>query len=210
MIKKVLALAILLVSISLLLIFFPKKEDVGIKINPTSIPTKAPVKNIEIVYPVAEFKQRITKKPFGIYITPQTSPVQPERFQGFHTGVDVEYQDVLTDVPVFAVCDGDIVLSRWVSGYGGTVVLKCQKDSTDYYFLYGHLKTDSIRQSPKVQKGEQLAILGKGNTQETDFERKHLHFALHQGSLDLRGYVKTSDELIKWLDPLSKNPYFTL
>ena len=36
---------------------------------------------------------RITKKPFGIFITTQNSPVQPERFSGYHTGVDVEYKD---------------------------------------------------------------------------------------------------------------------
>src|SRR3989344_7022766 len=48
----------------------------------------------KIIEPIAEFSQRITKKPFGIYITPETSPVHPDKFDGFHTGVDIEYEDI--------------------------------------------------------------------------------------------------------------------
>jgi hypothetical protein len=36
-------------------------------------------------------KAGLQKKPFGIYITPENSPVQPENFTGYHTGIDVEY-----------------------------------------------------------------------------------------------------------------------
>jgi hypothetical protein len=46
------------------------------------------------VPPVPGFPEEITKKPFGIFINPETSPVQPERFRGYHTGVDVEVVDV--------------------------------------------------------------------------------------------------------------------
>lgn len=59
-------------------------------VNQSEKPKKLP----KIVLPIAEFEKRITKKPFGIYITPQNSPVQPERFTGYHTGVDVEYEDI--------------------------------------------------------------------------------------------------------------------
>jgi len=47
-----------------------------------------------LVLPVNQFFARITKKPFGVYITPETSPVQPEKFTGYHTGVDVEFVDL--------------------------------------------------------------------------------------------------------------------
>ena len=177
-------------------------ENVATKNSIVSTSTVQPTGVPDVVYPIAEFKQRITKKPFGIYVTPKNSPIQPERFTGFHTGVDVEYTDATSDVPVFAVCDGDIVLARWVSGYGGTVVLKCQINNTDYFVLYGHLRTSSITKNIKVLKGSQIAVLGKGKTLETDFEREHLHFSVHKNSLDLRGYVQKQSELNGWIDPI--------
>lgn len=48
-----------------------------------------PAENI-LNIPLTDAAARITKKPFGIFITPQNSPVQPERFSGFHTGTDFE------------------------------------------------------------------------------------------------------------------------
>jgi len=45
--------------------------------------------------------------------------------------------------------------------------------------------------------------LGKGYSDETDGERKHLHFAIHKGTkIDVRGYVQTKGELQDWLNPL--------
>src|SRR3989338_10346295 len=40
--------------------------------------------------PLDNSSERVTKKPFGKYITPADSPVQPERFSGYHTGADFE------------------------------------------------------------------------------------------------------------------------
>lgn len=171
----------------------------------TAIPTIQPTKGGDEIYPITQFNERITKKPFGIYITPQSSPIQPERFRGFHTGVDVEYEDVDTQIPVFSVCDGEIVLSEWVTGYGGTTVLKCQISSVDYYLIYGHLKESSITKNKNVLKGDQIAVLGKGKTQETDFERQHLHFSIHKNSIDLRGYAQNQEELKEWVNPQAPN-----
>jgi murein DD-endopeptidase MepM/ murein hydrolase activator NlpD len=164
--------------------------------------TSVPSGGSEIVIPIAEFEKRITKKPFGIYITPQNSPVQPERFTGYHTGVDVEYEDVTTEVPVFAVNDGELVLAKWVSGYGGTIVLKSHIEDQEVYVLYGHLDLQSLTENVQVEKGEPIAVLGKGQSQEKDFERKHLHFAIIKNKLDLRGYVKEEKELSGWYNPL--------
>ena len=162
----------------------------------------APTKEPRMVLPIAEFKERITKKPFAIYITPQNSPVQPERFTGYHTGVDVEYEDVTTEVPVFAIDDGELVLAKWVSGYGGAMVLKSNIENQELYVFYGHLDPQSLTENIQVKKGERIAVLGDGQTEETDFERKHLHFAIIKDKLDLRGYVKTEEELNAWHDPL--------
>ena len=168
----------------------------NISLTPTQSVTPAIVDGR--IYPIAQFTERITKKPFGIFITPKNSPAQPERFTGYHTGVDVEYEDLAGDVPVYATCDGEIVLHRRVSGYGGTVVLKC----IDNYILYGHLKVDSIIKKTTVSKGELIAILGRSKTKETDFERKHLHYGIHKNTLDLRGYVQIQSELKDWIDPI--------
>lgn len=187
------------------LVYMKKNETTIVKVNAVVTPTTQPIKNTitEVIYPIDQFRQRITKKPFGIYITPKTSPVQPERFTGFHTGVDIEYEDVQSDVPVFSVCDGEIVLARWVSGYGGAAVLKCQLKNVNYYLVYGHLRVTSITKKVKVKRAEQIAVLGTGHTKETDFERKHLHFAIHKNSLDLRGYVQNKSQLSGWIDPLN-------
>lgn len=163
---------------------------------------------LEYIYPIAEFKERITKKNFGDFITPKNSPIQPERFAGFHTGVDVEYGDVEGDVWVMAMCDGEIVMQKWISGYGGTIVIKCQINNIDYYLVYGHLAANSIINKTKVTKGEKMAILGKGFSKETDYERKHLHFGISQNSLDIRGYVQNENELKKWINPLTTNLFY--
>ena len=40
--------------------------------------------------PISRVDERVTRKPFGILIDPETSLVQPERFRGYHTGTDFE------------------------------------------------------------------------------------------------------------------------
>jgi murein DD-endopeptidase MepM/ murein hydrolase activator NlpD len=163
------------------------------------------ISNQELAYPIDEFKKRITKKTFGLLVSPKNSPVSPERFTGYHTGVDVEYQDMKSDVPVYAVADGTVVYSGIVSGYGGVFVIKIKLDGLSHLILYGHIRPGSLpEKNRKVFKGEKLALLGTGYTKETDGERKHLHFAvLSGGELNLKGYVQTKDQLSGWIDPLS-------
>lgn len=169
----------------------------------SEITTSVEEKEIEIILPIKEFKERITKKPFGIFITPENSPVQPERFSGFHTGVDVEYDDINSDVPVFAVEDGVVEFSNWVSGYGGVMAIRYLIDGKRYLAIYGHLNPDKlIAKDESVSKGEQISILGKEYSRETDGERKHLHFGLYTGNdVNLKGYVATKDQLSAWVDP---------
>lgn len=203
--KKFLLLIIFSVAVLGIILFFSQDQE-RLKTNNSFVivtPTAEPKVKTEENFPILEFKKRITKKSFGEYISPQDSPIQKERFKGFHTGVDVEYEDIKNDVPVFAVCSGEIVLSKWVSGYGGTLILKCQEN----YYLYGHLNVNSIVKKTKILKGEQMALLGKGDSIETDYERKHLHFSINKKSADLRGYVQNKDELIDWENPLESDIY---
>lgn len=154
--------------------------------------------------PIAEFETRIIKKPFGIYITPQNSPVQPEKFQGYHTGSDIEYEDVDSEVEVFSIANGKVALSRWVSGYGGVIIISHNIEGENILSLYGHLDPNSlINIDSEVKKGDKVGILGKGGTNETDGERKHLHFGIIRGSeINLKGYVATEAELNGWYDPV--------
>jgi len=164
----------------------------------------SPLQPQSLLPPIDEFRERITKKSFGTYVTPQNSPVQPERFTGYHTGVDVEYDDVAGEVPVRAIASGEVVSARVAQGYGGVMVVRHEIGGTERLVVYGHLKPDNVRRiRSTVNAGDQIGILGAGGTAETDGERKHLHFAILKGTqTDLRGYVQTEGELTAWIDPL--------
>jgi hypothetical protein len=158
--------------------------------------------------PLDRAAERITKKPFGIYITPKTSPVQPERFQGYHTGTDFEIfpEELSADVPVRAICTGKIAVKRTASGYGGVLVQKCTLDNHPITVIYGHLKLASIAKNigDTLNAGDEIGILGKAYSSETDGERKHLHLDIHKGSaVNILGYVQSQSQLSGWIDPCS-------
>ncbi len=171
--------------------------------TPTST-TIAPATNA-FEPPIAEFTQRITKKGFGAYFTPQTSPIPGDRFTGYHTGVDVEYTDTTADVRIYAIADGHIVTARTASGYGGVMLLKFTYNGTEHLALYGHVRLSSIPPiNTFVSRGQQIGVLGTGDTTETDGERHHLHFGILAGTKqDIRGYVQNKTDLSGWIDPLS-------
>jgi len=155
--------------------------------------------------PIDRWSERITKKPFGIYISPKSSPIQPERFSGYHTGSDFEifFDEQDKDVEIKAVCSGQLLEKRYVSGYGGTVVQQCKFEGQDITVLYGHLKLSSIgiNINQQISAGDRIGILGKGFSSEIDGERKHLHISIHKGlSVDYRGYVQKSEQLSNWID----------
>jgi murein DD-endopeptidase MepM/ murein hydrolase activator NlpD len=175
--------------------------------TPTTTPTPTPTltqPQSQYALPIANFLTGQTKKPFGIYITPQTSPVQPEKFTGYHTGVDIEEVQDNTDVPVYAINDGVIKFSGRVGGYGGVIIYSTQIDNQDVTILYGHIRLLSAEKKvgDTVSKGEKLAVLGTGYSSETDGERKHLHFSIHKGSaIVYLGYVQNKADLSAWLNP---------
>lgn len=156
--------------------------------------------------PIEHYKERITKKPYGIKVSPGDSPVKPEKFSGYHTGTDFEILpgEEIIDVPVYAICDGPLILKRSVSGYGGALVQQCKLGDVNVTVIYGHIKLDSVKAKVKenIKKGERLGVLGKGYSAETGGERKHLHLGIHYGhDVNLLGYVKDYNELKKWLNP---------
>ncbi len=159
-----------------------------------------------IVPPLDQSAKRVTKKPFSLLIDRATSPVQPERFSGYHTGVDFETfsSEEMTDVAVQAICSGDILTKRQASGYGGVLVTSCLIDGEEVTIVYGHLRLSSItvRVGERVVVGDQLGLLGTGGSSETDGERKHLHLAIHRGPTpNILGYVSSRADLSNWLDP---------
>lgn len=160
----------------------------------------------EYVMPLVQAGDRMTKKPFGIYIDSATSLVQPERFQGFHTGTDFEILsgEENADVEVMAICPGRILLKEWVSGYGGVVVTSCLVQGEQVIVLYGHLNLDSVggHEWDEIKTGDVIGKLGDAFSEQTDGERKHLHLGIHRGeAVTLAGYVENESDLLNWIDP---------
>lgn len=158
-----------------------------------------------LIEPISGGLGRVTKKPFGIYITPATSPVQPEKFTGYHTGIDFETTpaEQTIDVAIFAACNGKLLLKEYASGYGGVAVQSCTLNGQDVTLIYGHLRLSSILPSvgDSLTAGEKIAVLGTGYSTETDGERRHLHFGIHIGSaVNILGYVQKQSDLSGWLD----------
>lgn len=156
--------------------------------------------------PLPDTTDRVSLKPFGIHITPATSPVQPERFSGYHTGIDLEtgLEEKEATVEVRSVCAGKALYRNYVSGYGGVLVVACELDMEPVTVLYGHLALSSITvaEGDPVGSGQVIGRLGRGYSPETDGERKHLHLAIHRGSaIELRGYVSRPELLAEWIDP---------
>ena len=117
--------------------------------------------------------RRVTKKPFGILIDSTSSPVQPERFRGYHTGADFEVTSDEEALPVPALCDGEV------------------------------LTASLLKNGTAVVAGQTVGHLGAGYSRETDDERPHLHLSIHRGAaVDLRGYVQRQEELKGWMNPV--------
>lgn len=173
--------------------------------------TTLPAISKGLLSPISDARARVTKKPFGIKISPATSPVQPEKFSGYHTGTDFEILpgEENTVVKVSAVCSGPLFLKKYSTGYGGVAVQKCVIDKKAVTIIYGHLKLSSISANvgDQLKAGDSLGILGQGYSTETDGERKHLHLGIHLGaSVNLLGYVPQQSSLSSWLNALDYLP----
>lgn len=171
--------------------------------NQTSLAAKS-----ALHMPLAVGLSRISKKRFGTQVSPGHSPVSPERFTGYHTGVDFETlpEESARDVAVTAACAGKVLHTGWTSGYGGLLLQACTIGGQPATVLYGHLRQASVgkKTGDALTAGETIGVLGAGFTAETDGERKHLHFAIHRGpGVNVRGYVSKEAQLSGWIDPVS-------
>ena len=165
--------------------------------------------------PLPEAEHRATPLHFGLYVTPDpsTNPiVPPERFTGFHVGTDFEVteEELTQDVPVSAICTGDIAYSGFAEGYGGLIVQHCKIRKREVTILYGHVAPrDSLKKDETVDAGSILGLLAENRSIESDGNRKHLHLGIHHGdTIDMRGYVQTEEELAEFIDPITVLPFF--
>lgn len=159
-------------------------------------------------WPLTDATSRVTKKPFGKYVTPETSPVPNDKFTGFHVGVDFETteEEAEADVPVFAICDGPLIWATWANGYGGVATQSCAIDDEDVTVIYGHINVDTVtvKAGQRLTTGDRVALLGRGGTKEVDGVRKHLHLGIRRNDdkQSIRGYVKTEEEIAQFIDGL--------
>jgi len=170
--------------------------------------TAQPAIGSNLAEPISNALARVTKKPFGIYVTPQNSPVSPEKFTGYHTGTDFETTpaEQNIDVAVYAMCDGKLLMKKYASGYGGVAVQTCVIDNNSVTIIYGHLRLASIipNVDDTLKAGQQIAVLGTGYSSETDGERKHLHLGIHKGTaVNILGYVQNKNDLGGWIDAMT-------
>lgn len=205
-----LLIVFLFIAISALIVYsYPKKTSQTQPEKPSTEsqtePSPAPETKKAISVPISDAKSRVTKKPFGIYITPATSPVQPEKFTGYHTGTDFEIttDELNKEMPIYAICDGKIRQKQYVSGYGGVIIQDCVIENQTGTVLYGHINIAAISTQigQQVTSGSQIAILANANSEYSGGERKHLHLGIHKGTaIEYRGYVGSLPELSSWLD----------
>ncbi|MDA2921821.1 M23 family metallopeptidase [Patescibacteria group bacterium AH-259-L07] len=163
--------------------------------------------DLDSIYPpIDRMLERSVKKSFGLKVSPEDSPIQPERFSGYHTGVDYEVfgEELEKDVFVRAICGGKLRQKQSADGYGGVAVQDCLLQDQPITVMYGHLKLASIisKIDSYIAPGSEIGILGAHQSLETDGGRKHLHLGIHKGTtVDIRGYVENESELTNWLDP---------
>ncbi len=160
------------------------------------------------LFPLDRVRQRVTKKPFGLKISPKDSPISPERFSGYHTGVDFETfpEEASRDIEVRAICSGPLRSAQRAKGYGGVAIQECMLGEQALSIIYGHVQVSSVKARPNafLIAGDRLGVLGTRGSPETDGERKHLHLGIFQGiNPDIRGYVPQKIDLSHWLDPLT-------
>jgi hypothetical protein len=161
----------------------------------------------EFIFPLEKWAERVTKKTFWLRVSPKNSPVSPEKFSGYHTGVDFEIIEWEKDaeIAIKTICSGPLLMKKWATGYGGVVAQKCEFNKEPVIVVYGHLKLASVQTAinTELKAGDQLGVLGKWYSVETGNERKHLHLSIHKWSeVNIRGYVSTEWELGQWLNPL--------
>lgn len=85
-----------------------------------------------------------------------------------HNGLDIAAP---TGTPIKAVASGEVVLSRFLSGYGNTVIIE---HSPGFRTLYAHASRLVAKEGDQVAAGDTIALVGStGNS-----TGPHLHFEI--------------------------------
>jgi murein DD-endopeptidase MepM/ murein hydrolase activator NlpD len=87
-----------------------------------------------------------------------------------HTGIDLVAKE---GVPVVSTQDGVVIKAQMADAWGNIIVI--QHDGT-YSTSYSHLKSMLVKQGDKVQKGQEIGLVGHTGLSTKD----HLHFELLQ------------------------------
>jgi murein DD-endopeptidase MepM/ murein hydrolase activator NlpD len=177
--------------------------------SPSVSPTPSPSPSqAAYYYPISNYINRITNRHYGQSITATNREGLPcgAAFSGLHTGDDLEVtsDELNKEVPVYAITDGTVRQASQVSGYGGLIVIQHQLNDQTVTAYYGHinLSKTTVKTNDKVKAGQPITVLGDACSSQTDNERKHLHFAIHQGdALNVKGYVTSQADLAAWLNP---------
>jgi hypothetical protein len=161
-------------------------------------------------WPLERASERGKLLTFGMFVSPdpEQNPITPpERFTGFHSGLDIEILPEEKDASVLvkAICDGKIIYTGSVEGYGGVIIQQCNINNQPTSVLYGHLRLSSFRVSAgetPITQSTELAELGTAYSNETGGTRKHLHLGMHKGNhIEFLGYVNIQEELAEFIDP---------
>lgn len=204
--KKIYLIILIIIIIILAIVIYNRQFNEKPTQSPSDIEAGPPQsESFGGELPMERARERVNKKPFGIKISPNNSPVSPERFSGYHTGVDYEIfeGEENIDVEIFAICSGKLLKKETAAGYGGLLVQSCELDNQPVTVIYGHIRLSSVQQNvgDHISKQDVLGVLGAGFSQETDGERKHLHLGIHKGTdINIRGYVQILSELNDWID----------
>ena len=120
----------------------------------------------------------------------------------FHEGIDVKpLQRDARDEPldeVRAIADGKVVHTNVVPGYsnyGNYIVIEHRWAGSNYYSLYGHLRSIAVRPGESVRRGQRIAVMGYTGV-GLNQERAHLHLELN---------LMLSHRFEAWHDTFFKN-----
>lgn len=158
--------------------------------------------------PLPSARNRPVALAFGMHVAPHEddNPIDPpERFTGYHAGMDYEVlaSELDQEVPVFAVCSGSVLYSGFAEGYGGVLVQRCTIGDEAVTALYGHLDGEGlVAEGTNVTAGGRLGTLASARSFWSGENRKHLHLGIHRGeTVDMRGYVAMPIDLQDFIDP---------
>jgi hypothetical protein len=120
----------------------------------------------------------------------------------FHEGIDIRpMQRDDRGEPldaVRAIADGTVVYTNLVPGYsnyGKYVVVEHRWDGASYYSVYGHLASITAKTGMKVNRGEQIGVMGYTG-EGLDRTRAHVHLELN---------LLLSRRFESWYDNFIKN-----